>query len=91
MTFPLGSLQADEDGVVPPPAKAPKPRKPKAEKVAAPPVATPVSVASLRTQFAVIVGASREMVSRVMKDLEDRGMVETQENGSVIIKERLTG
>jgi CRP/FNR family transcriptional regulator, cyclic AMP receptor protein len=30
-------------------------------------------------------------VSRVMKDLEDRGMVETQENGSVIIKERLTG
>jgi DNA-binding transcriptional regulator YhcF (GntR family) len=31
------------------------------------------------------------MVSRVMKDLEDRGMVETQENGSVIIKERLTG
>jgi hypothetical protein len=27
----------------------------------------------------------------VMKDLEDRGMVETQENGSVIIKERLTG
>ncbi|HZE92009.1 MAG TPA: helix-turn-helix domain-containing protein, partial [Rhizobacter sp.] len=38
-----------------------------------------------------IVGASREMVSRVMKDLEDRGMVETQENGSVIIKERLTG
>jgi len=57
MTFPLGSLQADEDGVVPPPAKAPKPRKPKAEKVAAPPVAAaPVSVASLRTQFAVIVG-----------------------------------
>ena len=36
-----------------------------------------------------MVGASREMVSRVMKDLEDRGMIETQENGSVVIKERL--
>jgi CRP/FNR family transcriptional regulator, cyclic AMP receptor protein len=44
-----------------------------------------------RQDMAKIVGASREMVSRVMKDLEDRGMVETQENGSVIIKERLTG
>ena len=44
-----------------------------------------------RQDLAKIVGASREMVSRVMKDLEDRGMVETQENGSVIIKERLTG
>ena len=31
----------------------------------------------------------REMVSRVMKDLEDRGVIETQDNGSVIIKERL--
>jgi DNA-binding transcriptional regulator YhcF (GntR family) len=30
------------------------------------------------------------MVSRVMKDLEERGVIETQENGSVIIKERLT-
>jgi len=36
-----------------------------------------------------VVGASREMVSRVMKDLEDRGVIETQENGSVVIKERL--
>jgi DNA-binding transcriptional regulator YhcF (GntR family) len=27
------------------------------------------------------------MVSRVMKDLEERGMVQTQENGSVIIKD----
>jgi CRP-like cAMP-binding protein len=43
-----------------------------------------------RQDLAKIVGASREMVSRVMKDLEDRGIVETQENGSVIIKERLT-
>ena len=42
-----------------------------------------------RQDLAKVVGASREMVSRVMKDLEERGMVETQENGSVIIKERL--
>jgi CRP/FNR family cyclic AMP-dependent transcriptional regulator len=42
-----------------------------------------------RQDLAKIVGASREMVSRVMKDLEERGMVETQENGSVIIKDRL--
>jgi CRP/FNR family transcriptional regulator, cyclic AMP receptor protein len=44
-----------------------------------------------RQDLAKIVGASREMVSRVMKDLEERGMVETQENGSVIIKDRLVG
>jgi CRP/FNR family transcriptional regulator, cyclic AMP receptor protein len=43
-----------------------------------------------RQDLAKIVGASREMVSRVMKDLEDRGIVETQENGSVILKERLS-
>ena len=43
-----------------------------------------------RQDLAKVVGASREMVSRVMKDLEERGIVETQENGSVIIKERLT-
>lgn len=35
------------------------------------------------------LGCSREMVSRVMKDLEDRGVIETQENGWVVIKERL--
>ena len=44
-----------------------------------------------RQDLAKIVGASREMVSRVMKDLEERGMIHTQENGSVIIKEALTG
>lgn len=43
-----------------------------------------------RQDLAKVVGASREMVSRVMKDLEERGIVETQEDGSVIIKERLT-
>ncbi len=42
-----------------------------------------------RQDLAKVVGASREMVSRVMKDLEERGMVETQENGSVIIKQKL--
>ena len=42
-----------------------------------------------RQDMAKVVGASREMVSRVMKDLEVRGVIETQENGSVIIKERL--
>lgn len=44
-----------------------------------------------RQDMAKIVGASREMVSRVMKDLEERGVIETQENGSVIIKEPLQG
>ena len=43
-----------------------------------------------RQDLAKVVGASREMVSRVMKDLEVRGMIATQENGSVILKERLT-
>jgi CRP/FNR family transcriptional regulator, cyclic AMP receptor protein len=43
-----------------------------------------------RQDLAKMVGASREMVSRVMKDLEERGYIETQANGSVIIRERLT-
>ena len=42
-----------------------------------------------RQDLAKMVGASREMVSRVMKDLEERGHIETQDNGSVIVKERL--
>ena len=36
-----------------------------------------------RQDLAKIVGASREMVSRVMKDLEERGIIETQEDGSL--------
>ena len=36
-----------------------------------------------------MVGASREMVSRVMKDLEERGLTEIQENGSMVIRERI--
>lgn len=42
-----------------------------------------------RQDVAKMVGASREMVSRVMKDLEGRGFVEPQENGFTFIKERL--
>ncbi|MDB6001639.1 MAG: cAMP-binding domain of or a regulatory subunit of cAMP-dependent protein kinase [Rhizobacter sp.] len=42
-----------------------------------------------RQDLAKVVGASREMVSRVMKDLEARGMLETLENGNVILKDLL--
>ena len=44
-----------------------------------------------RQDLAKMVGASREMVSRVMKDLEERGMIETLETGSVVLKQRLSG
>jgi CRP/FNR family cyclic AMP-dependent transcriptional regulator len=43
-----------------------------------------------RQDLAKMVGASREMVSRVMKDLEERGFVQTQTDGSMIVKERLS-
>ncbi|MBN9412073.1 MAG: Crp/Fnr family transcriptional regulator [Burkholderiales bacterium] len=43
-----------------------------------------------RQDIAKMVGASREMVSRVMKDLEERGFIETQEDGSMVVKDRLT-
>jgi CRP/FNR family transcriptional regulator, cyclic AMP receptor protein len=42
-----------------------------------------------RQDLAKMVGASREMVSRVMKDLEERGFIETLDNGSVLVRERL--
>ncbi len=42
-----------------------------------------------RQDIAKMVGASREMVSRVMKDLEERGFVETREDGSTLIKDQL--
>ena len=42
-----------------------------------------------RQDIAKMVGASREMVSRVMTDLEERGFIQTQENGSIVVKERL--
>ena len=42
-----------------------------------------------RQDVAKIVGASREMVSRVMKDLEERGAIQTRENGTVVIRDHL--
>ncbi|MEO8329154.1 MAG: Crp/Fnr family transcriptional regulator [Candidatus Nanopelagicales bacterium] len=39
-----------------------------------------------RQDLAKVVGASREMVSRAMKDLEERGMVETKTSGWVVLK-----
>lgn len=41
-----------------------------------------------RQDIAKMVGASREMVSRVMRDFEEQGFIKTQEDGSVILKER---
>lgn len=43
-----------------------------------------------RQDLAKMVGASREMVSRVMKDLEERGFIENRSNGSMVVKERLS-
>ena len=42
-----------------------------------------------RQDLAKMVGASREMVSRVMKDLEERGFIETRSDGSMVVRERL--
>ena len=42
-----------------------------------------------RQDLGKMVGASREMVSRVMKDLEERGFIETRDDGSIEVKERL--
>lgn len=42
-----------------------------------------------RQDLAKMVGASREMVSRVMKDLEDRGFIETRGDNSLLVKEHL--
>jgi CRP-like cAMP-binding protein len=41
-----------------------------------------------RQDIVKMVGASREMVSRVMKDFEEQGFIETLETGSVLVKER---
>ena len=43
-----------------------------------------------RQDLAKMVGASREMVSRVMKDLDERGFIETRPDGSLLVKERLS-
>ena len=42
-----------------------------------------------RQDVAKMVGASREMVSRVMKDLEERGFIEALPGGATLLKERL--
>ena len=42
-----------------------------------------------RSDIAKMVGASREMVSRVMKDLEERGFVVTLGNGAMMVKDNL--
>ena len=42
-----------------------------------------------RQDVAKMIGASREMVSRVMKDLEVRGFIETLPNGATLLKSRL--
>jgi len=42
-----------------------------------------------RQDLAKMVGASREMVSRVMKDLEERGFIVTQGDGSLLVKQHL--
>jgi len=41
-----------------------------------------------RQDIAKMVGASREMVSRVMKDFEEQGFVTPLEGGSMLVKER---
>ena len=45
-----------------------------------------------RQDLAKMVGASREMVSRVMKSLEERGFIETRADGSLLVltRENLT-
>ncbi|MFT4242366.1 MAG: Crp/Fnr family transcriptional regulator [Acidovorax sp.] len=42
-----------------------------------------------RQDLAKMVGASREMVSRVMKDLEERRFIEVLPSGATVLKERL--
>ena len=41
-----------------------------------------------RQDVAKMVGASREMVSRVMKSLEERGFIETRADGSLLVLSR---
>lgn len=42
-----------------------------------------------RQDVAKMIGASREMVSRVIKDLEDRGFIQTLADGNTLIQDRL--
>ncbi|MDP2367772.1 Crp/Fnr family transcriptional regulator [Rhodoferax sp.] len=41
-----------------------------------------------RQDIAKMVGASREMVSRVMKDFEEQGFIQTLEGGAILVNER---
>jgi len=41
-----------------------------------------------RQDIAKMVGATREMVSRVMRDFENQGFIKTRSDGSISIKER---
>ncbi len=43
-----------------------------------------------RQDIAKMIGASREMVSRVMKDIEDRGFIKTMEDGSIVLLESMS-
>jgi CRP-like cAMP-binding protein len=43
-----------------------------------------------RQDVAKMVGASREMVSRVMKDIEERGYVQTLESGDMVVHEKIS-
>jgi len=43
-----------------------------------------------RQDIAKMVGASREMVSRVMKDLEEQGFIVTLPDGGMLVRDRLS-
>jgi CRP/FNR family cyclic AMP-dependent transcriptional regulator len=42
-----------------------------------------------RQQIAKMVGASREMVSRVMKGLESEGFIVPMDEGQILLREKL--
>ncbi len=42
-----------------------------------------------RQDLAKMVGASREMVSRVMKDFEQQSLVIERDDGSLVVRERI--
>ena len=41
-----------------------------------------------RQDLAKMVGASREMVSRVMRDFEEQGFIQTLTGGAILLNER---
>ena len=40
-----------------------------------------------KQDIAKMIGASREMVSRVMKDLQNRGLIEETDSGVILLEE----